>query len=204
MAVPDHSIDERLLKSAKEVFLKDGFLNASLTEICNKASITTGALYKRYKGKEDLFSMIVKPCVTDLVGKVEEKKEKDLPNIDDVTLVDAWKMDEEYMLWWFNIMYKWHDEVVLLLSCSNGTTFENFQHDFVEKMTITSFEYYKEAYKRKLCEEVISFSEMHILLSSFWTTIYEPLIHGYSFEEIRSYTQLICRLFNWNKTLKMK
>ena len=55
MSVADRSIDPRIMESAKEEFLQKGFLDASLQEICKKAGVTTGALYKRFKGKEELF-----------------------------------------------------------------------------------------------------------------------------------------------------
>ena len=37
MSAPDRSIDPRLLKAAKEVFLEKGFEMAQLSEICEKA-----------------------------------------------------------------------------------------------------------------------------------------------------------------------
>ena len=59
MAVRDTSIDPRILDSAREEFLKKGFLKADLKTICDSAGVTTGAVYKRYKGKEELFSAVV-------------------------------------------------------------------------------------------------------------------------------------------------
>lgn len=59
MSTPDKSIDPRLLASAQEEFIKNGFLKAELKTICENADITTGAVYKRYKGKEDLFCAVV-------------------------------------------------------------------------------------------------------------------------------------------------
>ena len=53
MSVADRSIDPRIMESAKEEFLQKGFLDASLQEICKNAGVTTGALYKRFKGKEE-------------------------------------------------------------------------------------------------------------------------------------------------------
>mgnify|MGYP000013623508 CR=1 FL=1 len=55
MSVADRSIDPRILDSARTEFLTSGFEKASLKTICEGAGVTTGALYKRYKGKEDLF-----------------------------------------------------------------------------------------------------------------------------------------------------
>ena len=44
MAVPDHSIDPRILASARKEFLEKGFEKASLKGICQGADVTTGAL----------------------------------------------------------------------------------------------------------------------------------------------------------------
>ena len=63
MSVPDRSIDSRLLSAAMEEFLDKGYENASLKEICRKAGVTTGALYKRFDGKEDLFHALVADTV---------------------------------------------------------------------------------------------------------------------------------------------
>ena len=78
MAKPDESIDPRILKSAKEEFLKNGFEKASLKTICTNANVTTGALYKRYKGKEELFGAIVQPTLDDLNEILESKKIENL------------------------------------------------------------------------------------------------------------------------------
>ena len=65
MAVADRSIDPRILESARTEFLASGFEKASLKTICEGAGVTTGALYKRYKGKEELFCAVVEQTVSD-------------------------------------------------------------------------------------------------------------------------------------------
>ena len=64
MSNPDKSIDPRLLASAEAEFNKNGFIKAELKTICENAGITTGALYKRYKGKEELFCAVVDGIVS--------------------------------------------------------------------------------------------------------------------------------------------
>ena len=54
MSKPDRSIDPLILESARKEFLEKGFEKASLKEICAGAQVTTGALYKRYSGKENI------------------------------------------------------------------------------------------------------------------------------------------------------
>lgn len=200
MSKPDHSIDPRIMESAKKEFLTCGFEKASLKTICEDAGVTTGALYKRYKGKEDLFCSVVADTVEALDDFVEKRSAAKAYILSDNALIEAWEMGES-MLTWFRYLYEYHDGFVLLISCAGGTRYANFQHDFVEKMTAKTYEYFQEARKRGLTHVNISMEEMHILLSAFWTTIYEPFIHDYTWEQMEAHCKLICGLFNWNQVL---
>ena len=122
----------------------------------------------------------------------------------DEELVKAWDMDEAYMMWWFQYLYDRHDGFVLLLKCAEGTSYSNFQHDWVESMTQATYDYYMEAKRRGLTHTDISIEEMHILLSAFWTTIYEPFIHDFTWEQIEKHCRLVCDLFNWYQVLGFK
>ena len=197
MSRPDRSIDPLILESARKEFLENGFEKASLKAICAGAQVTTGALYKRYRGKEELFAAVVAGTVEDMDAVYEQKYREDLSGLSDRELIRAWDMDEEYMMWWFRFLHERHDGFVLLLKCAEGTAYSHFQHDWVEKMTGATYAYYQEAYKRKLTRVTVTESEMHILLSAFWATIYEPFIHGYTLEELENHCRLVCRMFDW-------
>lgn len=201
MARPDHSIDPMILESAKKEFLKNGFEKASLKAICDGAGVTTGALYKRYSGKEELFQAVVADTVRDLEDILSQKSITDFSDVSDEDLVMAWDMDEGYMMWWFRFLFERRDGFVLLLRCAEGTRYWNFQHDWVEKMTGASYLFYQETRRRNLCRADISEGEMHILLTAFWATIYEPFIHDYRMDQLEGHCRLVCRLFNWFSTL---
>ena len=132
MAVPDHSIDPRILESARKEFLTYGFEKASLKSICEGAGVTTGALYKRYKGKEDLFCAVVEQTVNDLYAVAEQRGNRDPALMPDEELIKAWDMDKSDMMWWFQYLYERHDDFYLLLACSEGTRYSDFGHDWVE------------------------------------------------------------------------
>lgn len=201
MAKADHSIDPRILSSAKAEFLTLGFEKASLKHICEQAQVTTGALYKRYRGKEDLFCALVSDTVKAMRAVLEEKCSVNPEELSDEALIRAWDMDEDYMLWWFDYLHQYHDGFTLLLRCAEGTLYSNFQHDWVDCMTRATYDYYAEARRRELTHTNLSMDEMHILLTAFWTTIYEPFIHGYDWEQIKAHSSLVCRLFNWYSVL---
>ena len=55
MAVKDHSLDDKIIRAAEAEFLEHGFVAASMHKIAERAGVTTGALYTRYKNKDALF-----------------------------------------------------------------------------------------------------------------------------------------------------
>ena len=116
MAVADRSIDPRILESARTEFLASGFEKASLKTICEGAGVTTGALYKRYKGKEELFCAVVEQTVSDLYEVAHARGDKDPAVMSDQELIKAWDMDGADMIWWFRFLYDRRDDFYLLLS----------------------------------------------------------------------------------------
>ena len=201
MSVADRSIDPRILDSARTEFLTSGFEKASLKTICEGAGVTTGALYKRYKGKEDLFCAVVEQTVEDLYEVAHARGDKDPAAMSDQELIKAWDMDGADMMWWFRFLYDRRDDFYLLLSCSQGTRYANFPHDWVELLTKATSAYLAEAQRRGLCRNDVEPAELHILLSAFWTTIYEPFIHHFTWEQIEAHCRIVCSLFNWHGAL---
>lgn len=51
----------RLLSAAQTIFLQCGYKDASLRQICQKANVTTGALYCFYRDKDALFEALMRP-----------------------------------------------------------------------------------------------------------------------------------------------
>ena len=73
MANADKTIEPKILNCAKAEFLEKGFMNASLRQICANAGATTGALYKRYSGKEELFQALVQDVIDDIDQVVADR-----------------------------------------------------------------------------------------------------------------------------------
>ena len=201
MAVADRSIDPRILKSARAEFVKHGFEKSSLKAICDGAGVTTGALYKRYKGKEELFCAVVEQTVADLYAEAKRRGNLDPASMTDEQLIRAWEMEGSDMMWWFQYLYERREDFYLLLACSEGTRYSNFQHDWVALLTKATSAFLEEAKSRGLCRNDIQPEELHILLSAFWTTIYEPFIHHFTWEQMENHCRIVCRLFRWHDAL---
>lgn len=61
-----------LLSAAQAIFLESGFKDATLRQICQKAHVTTGALYCFYKDKNALFEELLSPFVEKLFRMITD------------------------------------------------------------------------------------------------------------------------------------
>ena len=201
MSVRDTSIDPRLLSSARDEFMRHGFLKADLKTICDNAGVTTGAVYKRYNGKEELFGAVVKDTIDKLDSFVALRTDLDFSEMTDDQIRDTWNMNEDYVLDMFRTIWDFRKDFVLLLEKSAGTKYENYGHDFAYRVTDAYMQYYLETKKRGLTKVVISKEQMHVLCTSFWTSVYEPFIHKMTWKQIEEHSKLLCRFFSWTGAL---
>ena len=204
MSVPDRSIDPRLLASAKAEFLNKGFIKSELKTICENADITTGAVYKRYKGKEDLFCAVVDDIAEQLDLFVTKRADIDFSALSDKEIYDSWQMTYDSMLPLFSLLYENRDTFTLLISKAAGTRYEDFSHKYVTKLSYAYEQFYAEAKKRRLAQAEVSREEFHVLLSSFWTCICEPFVHDMSWEQIEEHCRIVCRFCNWSDVIMLR
>lgn len=68
MANRDHSLDDGIVQAARAEFLSCGFQRASLHKIAEKAGVTTGAIYTRYRNKDALFVSLLQDFLDKLNG----------------------------------------------------------------------------------------------------------------------------------------
>ena len=204
MSTPDKSIDPRLLASAEAEFNKNGFIKAELKTICENAGITTGALYKRYKGKEELFCAVVDGIVSELTDFVESRSDIDFSALSNDEIIASWTMTYESFIPMFRLLYDNRIKFVLLIDKAAGTRYENFNHDFVTKLSYAYEKFYDEAKKRGLAKADVTRQEFHVLISSYWTCVCEPFIHKMSWKKIEEHCRVMCRFFNWRDVILLK
>ena len=205
MSNADKTIGPKILDCAKAEFLERGFVNASLRRICANAGVTTGALYKRYSGKEALFQALVQDVVDDIDRVVTDRSiDYTDPALSDTQLYNMWTLTEDYLDWWFDFLFDRKDGFTLLLKCAEGTQYQNFQHDLVERICKETYKCYRAAAERGLARKDISLRELHVLTTAFWSTMYEPFIHDFTNEETRLHCYLTTQFIDWHKVLEFR
>ena len=126
----------KLLASAREEFLEKGYMNASLRNICKNAGVTTGALYFFFQDKADLYASLVKDTVDTIyavmnghfMGESEQAEAGALNHLDEV---DGSK-DVEDTQRIIHLMYEHRDEVLMLLTKSQGSPYDGVLDRFIE------------------------------------------------------------------------
>ncbi len=201
MASPDKSIDPRILEAAKEEFLSKPYEQVSLRDVCSKAGVTTGALYNRYANKEELFEALVAPTLA-LVGEFSDNRESvSYSYMDADELLMMWQLTPDTQAGIINMIYDNYDGFRLLLCHAEGSKYANFLHDFATDVSDRSFRFIEEAYHRGIISSLIDKEELHMLLTAYWSTMFEPLIHGLSRERALEHSAVVARLFNWKDVL---
>lgn len=92
MSNPDRSIDPRIQESARAEFLSKPYEKVSLREICRRAGVTTGALYKRYQNKEELFDALVAPTLETVKVYSDMTERFNYERLDEQDMRRVWKV----------------------------------------------------------------------------------------------------------------
>ena len=204
MAVSDKSIDPKLLKSARKEFLEAGFEKASLKNICTNAGVTTGALYKRFKGKDELFGAVVKETVEDFHARIDNISAPDVTTLSDDELYAGWDMGSTAMEAWFSYFFSRKEDFKLLTACSTGSSYAGFLKKTLDNCNQLSFAHYHEMKRRGICTSDFSDRELAILLKAYWQPIIECLSLDITWEEAMHVCQGMCCMISFEKVLGFK
>ena len=176
-------------QAAMQEFLEKGFQGASLRQIVKNAGVTTGAFYGYFSSKEALFNALVEPHAAALMGRFMEAQTSfaELPEEEQFSHMG----DESgnYVRWMVDYICQHRDPVKLLLTRSEGTSYERFVHNMVEVEVEYTLRYIEVL--RHLGKDVpeLSNSICHIIASGMFNGLFEIAIHDVPKEQALQYVE---------------
>ncbi|MCR5103314.1 MAG: TetR/AcrR family transcriptional regulator [Eubacterium sp.] len=189
-------------RAIKEEFLEKGFEAASIRSIGARAGMTSAGLYRHYADKEAMYSAMVDPLIEEMRKWTRRHTEKKYSLIDkNAGGVDLF--GESFVDLIREVILPRRDEFILLMTCSAGTKYENFIHEYVQsnqKEFLEAIRYLKDnGYPTIDVDE----EEVHMLLSAYLTACFEPIIHGVDESKIDKYLNTIQEFFmpGWLKIM---
>ena len=187
---------QRIIKAATAEFLEHGFENASMRRIAENSGITAGALYKHFVNKEDMFSALVEPTITELLELFDKMQTESLEQLPKVGINEIWKDYGGDAALFMQFIYSHFSAFRLIVCCSHGTKYESFIHDVAimeEKSTSMFIERSKEL-GIKINE--VSDMELHLLVTANVSAVFEAVIHDFSEAEAMHYADTLDVFFS--------
>ncbi len=196
MAVGTYEIThEKIMESGRTLFLQNGYERTNLRELCKGAGITTGAYYRHFEDKEALFSALVDPAIKGL----QEKYDAAGANCFDFAAVEnidqLWAVSIDAMAELIRYIFDHFDAFKLLLCCSDGTKYINFTDWMVQKEVEDSLKLYDIMEQKNIAFRRLSMKEMHMLYHSYYSCIFETVLHDYTEEEALQCTNTLAKFF---------
>lgn len=188
MPIKDITIDDKLLQVAKMEFLLHGYEETSVNKICENAKITTGALFRRYKNKKELYLALVMPTFMFMLGLFREHHNVLLSKQSLDCILNGSELGQRNFI---DYIYANFDEFKLIIVCSNQKMFTGFLDSFVEIET-ESMVFMVEKYNPTYFESrAILIETVHIITSAYFNALFEVVRHEMPKEDAYIYIRHI-------------
>ena len=184
----------RIIPAAKKEFMEKGFERASLRSIASEAGISAAGLYRHFSNKEAMFDALLQPLFEQIDMESEKHKRVDYELLEANELNQMWQEQGDSSLF-LQLLYTYYDEFKLLLCHAQGTRHEDFIHDFVTMKERETFDYLNEARRKGIPVNDILPKELHLLLSAYYTAVFEVIVHNFTRDEAEHYFKTLRKCF---------
>jgi len=200
MALRTEGLDEKFMKSAKEEFMTYGYKDASINRIAKNAGATSGALYIRYKNKDEIFCSLVDSVINGMEEKIGHYKGK----FSALGKSQSWEqmaaLDREVFEWMIDFMFDHHDEFKLLICKSDGSSVSGFASNLIDFKFQRTYKFIENIIipmAGETPQAPISKEEIALLASVQYHSLFEVIRHDYKKEDAQKYLNTVRRVY-WN------
>ena len=179
---------EKIMRAAMDEFFEYGYDKASMRRIGERCGLTAAALYRHFDSKESMFREMVEPALRDMRAWLESHADggelQHNPEID---------MMRE-------LVYPRMEEYSMLVNKAKGSSYENFLHELVCEQQNRISPYVEEQNRLRGGRDVTD-DEVHMLLTAYFTALFEPVVHRYPLDEALLYLDTVEEFFlpGWEK-----
>lgn len=189
MQVKKEDIREKIISSAREEFLKHGYVEASLRVIAEKAGLTKGAVYSYFENKDALFCELTTPAIS----FIESEFQHDNCHYDFKTkdaLFDSYEVTIQGFRSCSQAVLDNHKSFKLLLFCSAGSSLENYKETIIQLYAqnfykVCSFFTKTESYHKGVINEMF----IHTLATTYVSFLEEIVLHEPERKEVDDYVE---------------
>lgn len=193
MRAQNANTEKAILEAGRMEFLEYGYEKASLRRIAGAASVTTGAIYGYFKGKEALFDALCGETAREFERLYGEGHDRFAALPPEKQPGELNTLTEEYVPWMIEYVYDHFEDFKLICCCGAPGTCESF-FERLAKIEEQSCYDFADALK-SMGHPVPELNDMllHIVCRSFFQQIQEFVFHETPREEAVSCARTLAR-----------
>ena len=185
----------RLLPCIKQEFLQYGYQKASLKNIARNAGITTAGLYRHFPSKEAMFAAMVEPVTEEFLKSCDDSMEETFQKFSDEDFLNHFnEFRTEKNKEVISYMYDHYDVFRLLLVCSEGTSYEDFEERMIQMEQKSVRDVFAFLDRRGIPHGQVTDDELHILSTTLVTAVCEAIRHEYSREQAMRHMDFVGKM----------
>ena len=194
-----------ILEASRKEFMEYGYEKASLRRIAKEASVTTGAIYGYFAGKDALFAALTEDAAEELV-ELYTKVHSDFASLPPEEQPDMLNVEtEECVPWLVNYVYDHFEAFKLLLCCGAPGCGERFFDRLAEVEEQSCHDFVAAVEQMGYPVPKLGDALIHIVCSTFFRQIQEFVDHDIPREEAMSCSLILSRFQHagWKKILNL-
>ena len=194
-----------ILEASRKEFMEYGYEKASLRRIAKEASVTTGAIYGYFAGKDALFAALTEDAAEELV-ELYTKVHSDFASLPPEEQPDMLNVvTEECVPWLVNYVYDHFEAFKLLLCCGAPGCGERFFDCLAEVEEQSCHDFVAAVEQMGYPVPKLGDALIHIVCSTFFRQIQEFVDHDIPREEAMSCSLILSRFQHagWKKILNL-
>lgn len=186
----------QILVCGKKHFLKNGFEKASLRDICKDAGVTTGAFYRHFNDKNELFEAIVSPVANKIIDNFFKYEKISINGIRTKQNEKVAEVHVDGTIETAMFLFDNKEIYALLINGSFGSSYENFLEKLTEMEGNTRIKMQEIYSEEDDSQEHISNTGFHIINHSHFLALTEAVLHSENKEELIDNAKLVSRFFS--------
>ncbi len=178
---------QRILESAKEEFLSKSFLNANLKTIAENAKVTTGALYRHFEGKDELFFALFKEEYGFLANMISNSAPASADRVKNLISDEEIEASVAAIGYFIDYIYQHLDAFKLMFLCAEGSQYSDVKEKLIDLYATRSIAFYEDMYQRQVIRHKPAAFEIKFISKAFFSSIIECIYQGISYEEAKTH-----------------
>lgn len=186
-----------IARCLEEEFLAHGYEKASLNRVSAKVGITTAALYKHFKSKQDMFRYLVE----DTLDAFHDLSDREMGHMAAAGSYNPF--DDDWAATWIDFIYEHYRGMKLLVCCSKGSDLESFEEDLIQMEAKTN-KAYAEALRASGREaRILPDRQWCLLATAYVRLLLETVRHDMTKDEALEHARFVGELLypGWEKIL---